>query len=686
MGVSVEKPIVVEDSVSSFVDGKFVNQTLTGLCERDSHLIFDFPTVYVISAKRQRNHPLRQPYIVYVGETNSIESRTNQHVKDDPKSREDWLQISELMSEDPESVRQYVIGHPHFNKSMTLDIENKLMHYLLGVSVVAKMNNRRTNPQGDYYPRKELDGIFRKAWRALGRRNPELFPSLRVVQDSALFKASPFHELSKEQLVAADRVIAAVRDAVSSGAPDDSEFGRLILVTGGAGTGKTVLISHLFNQLVSELNSAGALGEAGPDLGAPSWATGAYLLVNHNEQKNVYNGIAVKLDLQDKRDQVVLKPSQFIIRLSEKRATKSGRLVSDVSRPSAKADVALIDEAHLLLTQGSQGYQGSNMLLDVMRRAKVTVAVFDPAQILDSSQQWDQADLDLLLGAGADDADGSFHKVALFGGASFERAAIRLSQQFRIAASDDIISWIDDFASRGTIGPIPPEALGAQGAAGGAEGYEIKVFDSPVELFSAIRRRASEEGEGRGISRVLATYDWAYSSVSANPNDPDGGWNVELHRGADGQWLMGLAEGDGRGFVAGGDESEPDRFCHPWNYILDKRRKERGAEKAAWAERPETIEEVGSTFTIQGFDLNYAGLIIGPSAKYVDGRVVFDASSSKNSKATNKRDGTKDFSYQNLSNELNVLLKRGVHGLYLFAVDPDLQEALKRAASEGGSF
>ncbi|WP_408634265.1 DNA/RNA helicase domain-containing protein [Paratractidigestivibacter faecalis] len=91
--------------------------------------------------------------------------------------------------------------------------------------------------------------------------------------------------------------------------------------------------------------------------------------------------------------------------------------------------------------------------------------------------------------------------------------------------------------------------------------------------------------------------------------------------------------------------------------------------------------EVGSTFTIQGFDLNYAGLIIGPSVRYVDGKVVFDAGSSKNSKATNKRDGTKDFSRQNLSNELNVLLKRGVHGLYLFAVDPDLQEALKRAAS-----
>lgn len=684
MGVSVEKPIVVEDSVSSFVDGKFENETLTSLDGRGSHLIFDFPTVYVVSAKRRKSHPIKRPYIVYVGETNSIESRTNQHVKDDPKSREDWLQIRELMTEDPESVRQYVIGHPHFNKSMTLDIENRMMHYLLGVSVVAKMNNRRTNPQGDYYPRKELDVIFRKAWKALGRRNPELFPSLRVVQDSALFKASPFHELSKEQLVAADRVIAAVRDAASSGASDDSEFGRLILVTGGAGTGKTVLISHLFNQLVSELNSAAALGEAGPDSSATSRTINSYLLVNHNEQKNVYNEIAVKLDLQDKRDQVVLKPSQFINRLSEKRATKSGRLVSDVSRPSAKADVALIDEAHLLLTQGNQGYQGSNMLLDVMRRAKVTVAVFDPAQILDSSQQWDQVDLDLLLGTGMDDADDLFHKVVLSGGASFDRATIRLSQQFRIAASDAVVAWIDDFASRGVIGPIPQEALGARGSAGEADRYEIKVFDSPVELFSAIRRRASEEGEGRGISRVLATYDWAYSSVSANPNDPDGGWNVELHRGADGRWLMGLVEGDDQGFVAGGDALEPNRFCHPWNYILDKRQKTRGAEKAAWAERPETIEEIGSTFTIQGFDLNYAGLIIGPSVRYVDGRVVFDAASSKNSKATNKRDGTKDFSRQNLSNELNVLLKRGVHGLYLFAVDPGLQEALKRAASGGG--
>ena len=112
-------------------------------------------------------------------------------------------------------------------------------------------------------------------------------------------------------------------------------------------------------------------------LGWRAWEP--YLLVNHNEQKNVYNEIAVKLDLLDRPDQAVLKPTQFINRFSEKRRTKTGRLAADVSQPAGKADVALIDEVHLLLTQGNQGYQGSNMLLDVMRRAKVTVAVFDGA-------------------------------------------------------------------------------------------------------------------------------------------------------------------------------------------------------------------------------------------------------------------------------------------------------------------
>ena len=76
-------------------------------------------------------------------------------------------------------------------------------------------------------------------------------------------------------------------------------------------------------------------------------------------------------------------------------------------------------------------------------------------------------------------------------------------------------------------------------------------------------------------------------------------------------------------------------------------------------------------------------MIIGPSVKYRDGKLIFDKQASKNKKATNQRTWKHqkiDVSEELLRNELNVLLTRGVHGLYIFAVDEELQQALLRAA------
>ena len=45
----------------------------------------------------------------------------------------------------------YVIGHELFNKSLTLDIENRLMQYLLSVDNISMVHNSRTNQQNEYY-------------------------------------------------------------------------------------------------------------------------------------------------------------------------------------------------------------------------------------------------------------------------------------------------------------------------------------------------------------------------------------------------------------------------------------------------------------------------------------------------------------------------------------------------------
>ena len=96
------------------------------------------------------------------------------------------------------------------------------------------------------------------------------------------------------------------------------------------------------------------------------------------------------------------------------------------------------------------------------------------------------------------------------------------------------------------------------------------------------------------------------------------------------------------------------------------------------------VNEIGSTFTIQGFDLSYVGVILGPSVQFKNGQIVFCPEFSKNDKATQNRslsDGTKSkFGDILLRNEVKVLLTRGVKGLYIYACDPALREALKDIA------
>ncbi len=79
------------------------------------------------------------------------------------------------------------------------------------------------------------------------------------------------------------------------------------------------------------------------------------MIVNQNEQLKVYEEISQKLFDKDEQVQVA-KPITFINKV----------------KPSKKVDIALIDEAHLLLTQRNQAYAkyGKNMLEDILKRAK----------------------------------------------------------------------------------------------------------------------------------------------------------------------------------------------------------------------------------------------------------------------------------------------------------------------------
>ncbi|MCI7106891.1 MAG: DUF2075 domain-containing protein [Agathobacter sp.] len=580
---SVARPIIKQIKDSRDALDFFEKVSLPKEDEKTQDIIMNFPTVYI------HNWQESGDFEVYVGESNDIFKRTRQHY-DAALDKSRWQ--SKLLEKD---ASLFIIGHEHFNKSLTLDIENRLMHYMMSVDRVKHVHNLRDNPQTSYYPMEELDDIFSKIWRGLRKENKDLFPTESAIKDSAIYKASPLHKLTKEQEKARDLIIQKVSKAL-----ENKETRQLIFIDGEAGTGKTVLNSSTFYELYCQAE------ENNRNLKC-------FLLVNHDEQITVYEQIAEKLGLIEKYGQVVSKPTTFINNHSK----------------DEPVDIAFVDEAHLLLTQGKQSYRGKNQLNDIMDRARVTVVMFDENQILTTEQFWEAQILEQYRNQ-----------------AKLEENHIVLKKQLRMQADPATMDWIDSFTKERRVKKIP-NTFG---------GYAIKIFANPELLDLEIQRRAQESDSA--LSRVIATYDWQYSSNHKMEDQVMKYWEVLI-----GKWHK------------------------PWNRELESelsKKEKRDIKGLAWAEQPQTINEVGSTFTIQGFDLNYAGVILGPSVKYRDGKIIFDPTASKNEKAVRNRtlsDGTKQkFGETLIQHEVRVLMTRGVNGMYIYACDPELRAALLEAA------
>lgn len=582
----ISNPVIYEIDYSNEAVESLESEILHEEGPKAKYLL-DYPTVYIVHDEKKS-----RKFSVYIGETSNIRQRTKQHLIEDPKKREDWEELA-----NSDDSKMYIIGHNYFNKSLTLDIENKLMMYMSSIDSVQSVYNRRTNQQKEYYTSDKLEVIFSKIWRGLRKKNKELFPVEKMIKDSAIFKASPFHKLTDEQIKAKDFITLRIMEALTR-----NQTGELILVAGEAGSGKTVLMSSLFydlKQLAQEESDNAVLQKAN-----------SFLLVNHEQQLKVYQQIANKLGITSKKEpNLVSKPTTFI----------------NNHTADEKADVVIVDEAHLLWTQGKQSYRGKNQLYDLLERSKIVVAVFDINQVLSTEQFWEDEQLLQLE-----------HEANLKGN------LIRLENQMRINADKSTVEWIRTLIDDQIVNQIPQDSTG----------YDLRVFNSPSELHQAIKAKASNQESG--ISRVTATFDWEY--VDKRKPETSDYWRVKIN-----DWSL------------------------PWNLQLPQTKEQKRQNKSlSWAEQEQTIDEVGSTFTIQGFDLNYAGVIIGPSVKYRDGEIVFDREASKNKKATRQRtlmNGTKErYADILLKNELNVLLTRGVNGLYIYAVDEELQEALLNAA------
>jgi DUF2075 family protein len=198
-----------------------------------------------------------------------------------------------------------------------------------------------------------------------------------------------------------------------------------------------------------------------------------------------------------------------------------------------------------------------------------------------------------------------------------------LASQMRVMGGNDYLAFVKGIFSE--IGS-PAKAF---------SGYDLRFFDSFTDMRSEILRLDAQHK----LSRLLAGFAWEWKT-KAEP---------ELF------------------------DIEIEGIKLRWNQTVTD-----------WVSSPTSPQEVGSIHTIQGYDLNYAGVIIGNDIGYdpVQKNVYlrrdnyFDKKGKENNPVLGI-DYSDDDVLQFVLNIYKVLLTRGIKGTFVYVCDPDLREFLR---------
>ncbi|MBN9140064.1 MAG: DUF2075 domain-containing protein [Micrococcales bacterium] len=198
-----------------------------------------------------------------------------------------------------------------------------------------------------------------------------------------------------------------------------------------------------------------------------------------------------------------------------------------------------------------------------------------------------------------------------------------LTSQMRVKAGADYVAYVRALLRGEPTGSID---LGE---------YDLRFFDD----LGAMRRELLTRESEHGLARLVAGYAWDWRSKKDKS-----AYDIEL----DGLRLR-------------------------WNTTATD-----------WVHSPTSVDEVGSIHTVQGYDLNYAGVIIGPDLRLdpATGRIVADRESYRDQrgKENNPTLGlvyTDEDLLRYIVNVYAVLLTRGIRGTYVYVVDAGLRERLR---------
>ena len=318
----------------------------------------------------------------------------------------------------------------------------------------------------------------------------------------------------------------------------------------------------------------------------------------------------------------------FKEKLKETRGIDVGDLVSgsgSYTQPVPdQYDVLIVDEAHRLGVRSNQSSAALNS-----KFSEINKSLFGEDRNEITQLDWIKAQSRhqlFLMDTNQSVKPADVPKRTLEGlldEARDDQTLFPLTSQMRVAGGRDYIEFVSRLMS------------GQQERAEEFGTYDLRYFDNLASMRSAIRKKDEEVG----LSRLVAGYAWPWMSK--------------------------------------GDASKHD-------FELDGEKLTWNRTPTDWINSKSSVEEVGSIHTVQGYDLNYAGVIIGADLGYdpANKRMVFHRHNyhDKKGKENNKRLG---IAYSDgdlleyVTNIYRVLLTRGIRGTFVYACDLELRKYLK---------
>ena len=422
-----------------------------------------WPLVYFIQNEKIKT--------AYVGESTNALSRIKNHLGNPERCKLDTISI---------------IGSDKFNKSATLDIESNLIQYITAEGTYNLQNGNYGLINHNYYQQDLYKDLFKEVWNKLVERKI-VTKSLTEIQNSELFKYSPYKALNEDQYNSVLEIIDGLTTKNSS----------RIFVSGGAGTGKTVLATYLIKLLTSDIKELQS-----DDYNEDELKEIKFVKEFKSKYPNAKIGLVVAMtSLRESLENVFRKIPGL----------KSSMVInpSDTFKLNEKYDLLIVDEAHRLRKYKNISWMGAfkknNLKLGlddngteldwIIANSKNQLFFYDSAQSVKPSDV-DSEKFNNLLS----------DKNSL---------CFELKSQMRVKGGNNYIQFVDDLLNINRQGKTKYQE----------ENYELLVFDNFNDLHFEMSKKENEFG----LCRTIAGYSWPWkSNPKLNPPPPPTITDIEL--------------------------------------------------------------------------------------------------------------------------------------------------------------